>query len=118
MGTGEETRDFTFVEDIVDGTLRLGIIPEAVGGAFNLASEKETKIIDIANMVNKITGNDSGVKMVPKRDWDLITKRRASIEKATKVLGYQPKTGMNEGIKKVYEWIIQNRDRIERDAIF
>ena len=51
-GTGEETRDFTFVEDIVDGTLRLGILPEAVGDAFNLASETETKVIDIANMVN------------------------------------------------------------------
>jgi len=38
-GTGEETRDFTFVDDIVDGTLRLGVIPEAVGDAFNLASE-------------------------------------------------------------------------------
>jgi nucleoside-diphosphate-sugar epimerase len=35
-GTGEETRDFTFVDDIVDGTLRLGVIPEAVGDAFNL----------------------------------------------------------------------------------
>ncbi len=46
-GTGEETRDFTFVEDIVDGTLRLGVFPEAIGDAFNLASNKETRIADI-----------------------------------------------------------------------
>ena len=117
-GTGEETRDFTFVEDIVDGTLRLGIIPEAAGDAFNLASEQETKIIDIANIINKITGNESGVKLVPRRDWDLITKRRASIEKAGRVLGYRPGTDMKTGIQKVHEWIIQNRDRIERDARF
>ena len=41
-GTGEETRDFTFVDDIVDGTMRLGVMPEAVGEAVNLASETET----------------------------------------------------------------------------
>ena len=117
-GTGEETRDFTFVEDIVDGTLRLGVIPQAVGDAFNLASETETKVIDIANMVNEITGNHSGVELVSRRDWDKITRRRASIEKARKVLGYEPKTKIKDGIKKTYDWIIQNRDRIEKDASF
>ncbi|TDA41657.1 MAG: nucleotide sugar epimerase, partial [Thermoproteota archaeon] len=45
-GTGEETRDFTFVEDIVDGTLRMGVVEEAVGEAINLASETETRVID------------------------------------------------------------------------
>jgi len=117
-GTGEETRDFTFVEDIVDGTLRLGVVPEAIGDAFNLASNKETRIADIASMVNAITGNKSGIEMVARRDWDKITRRRASIDKASKVIGYQPEMNISEGIKKVYEWIIQNRDRIEKDARF
>ncbi len=117
-GTGEETRDFTFVEDIVDGTLRLGIFPEAVGDAFNLASETETRVIDIANMVNEITGNHSGVEFVARRDWDKITLRRASIEKATKVLGYKPKMTIEEGIKRVYNWIMGNRDKIEESARF
>jgi len=117
-GTGEETRDFTFVEDIVDGTLRLGIVPEAIGDAFNLASNKETRIADIASIVNAITGNESGIKMAARRDWDKITRRRASIDKASKVIGYQPEMNISEGIKKVYEWIIQNRDRIEKDARF
>ncbi len=117
-GTGEETRDFTFVDDIVDGTLRLGVIPAAVGDAFNLASETETRVIDIANIVNRLTGNESGIKMVPRRDWDLITRRRASIEKAGRVLGYKPTTNMEKGIKAAYDWIIQNREQIARDARF
>src|SRR4030042_2315787 len=79
MGTGEETRDFTFVEDIVDGTLRLGVYPEARGGAFNLASETETKVIEVANIINEITGNKAGIRFVAMRDWDKITRRRASI---------------------------------------
>jgi len=117
-GTGEETRDFTFVGDIVDGTLRLGVIPEAIGDAFNLASETETKIIDIANWVNDMTGNPSGVEFIPRRDWDKITLRRASIAKATSVLGYKPEVKMKDGIKLVYDWIIANRDNIEECARF
>ena len=112
-GTGEETRDFTFVDDIVDGTLRLGVIPKAVGDAFNLASETETKVIDIANMVNQLTGNDRGVELVARRDWDKITRRKASIEKARKILGYEPRMKMKGGIKKVYDWIVENSEEIE-----
>ncbi|MBN2462604.1 MAG: NAD-dependent epimerase/dehydratase family protein [Dehalococcoidia bacterium] len=117
-GTGEETRDFTYVDDIVNGTLRLGIVPEAVGDAFNLASETETKVIDIANMVNEITGNSSGVTFKPRRDWDQITRRKASIEKARKVLGYEPGTKIKDGVKKVYDWIVENQDNIEAYARF
>jgi UDP-glucose 4-epimerase len=117
-GTGDETRDFTYVEDIVAGTLLLGVVPGAVGDAFNLASETETKIKDIAAMVNEITGNDKGIELIPRRDWDKITRRRASIEKARKVLGYQPGMAMQDGIKKVYDWIIENKDLIEASARF
>jgi len=117
-GSGEETRDFTFVEDIVDGTLRLGVVPAAVGGAFNLASETETQIKDIADMVNELTGNTNGVVLVPRRDWDKITRRRASIDKARKVLGYAPKTKIPDGVKRVVDWIRENQDRIAATARF
>ena len=117
-GTGEETRDFTFVDDIIDGTLRVGVISEAVGDAFNLASETETRVMDIASMVNEITGNKGGVQFISRRDWDKITRRRASIEKAGKVLGYQPGTKMKEGIRRTYDWIVENRDKIESSASF
>ena len=117
-GTGEETRDFTYVEDIIDGTLRLGVISEAVGGAFNLASETETRVIDVANKINQLTGN-KGTNFVHRRDWDRITRRRASIEKARRILGYEPKTDMlKTGIKKTLDWFLANRDRIEISAKF
>lgn len=117
-GTGDETRDFTFVDDIVDGTLRLGVVPEAIGDAFNLASETETKIMDIANMVNEITGNHNGVELVSRRDWDKITRRRASIEKAGKILGYKPRMKIENGIKETFNWIMENRDKIEASNRF
>jgi nucleoside-diphosphate-sugar epimerase len=113
-GTGEETRDFTFVEDIVDGTLRMGVVKEAVGEAVNLASETETKVIDLANWINELSGNEAGIVFKPRRDWDKVVKRRASIEKARRLLGYKPKTGMKTGLNKTYEWVRENQERIER----
>ena len=69
-------------------------------------------------MVNEITGNHNGVKFVSRRDWDKISRRRASIEKAGRVLGYQPKTEIKDGIKKTFDWIMENRGRIESSARF
>jgi nucleoside-diphosphate-sugar epimerase len=117
-GTGEETRDFTFVEDIVDGTLKMGVVEEAVGEAVNLASETETRIIDLANWINELTGNDAGVVFKPRRDWDKVVRRRASIEKARKILGYEPKTDIKVGLEITYKWIVENKEKIEQDAIF
>jgi len=117
-GTGEETRDFTFVGDIVDGTLRMGVIKEAVGEAINLASETETRIIDLASWINEITGNKAGIISRPRRDWDKAVRRRASIEKARKILGYEPKTDMKTGLRKVYEWFRENWENIKASARF
>jgi len=117
-GTGEETRDFTFVEDIVDGTLRMGGVKEAVGEAVNLASETETRVVDLANWINELAGNEAGIVFGPRRDWDKVVKRRASIEKASKILGYEPKVDIRTGLKRTYEWVLENKERIERVAKF
>ena len=117
-GTGEETRGFTYVEDIIDSTLRMGVIKEAMGDAINLASGKETKIIDLAKMINEITGNKAGIIFRPRRDWDKVIRRRASIEKARKILGYEPKTEIREGLTKVYKWFKENWENIKRSVKF
>jgi UDP-glucose 4-epimerase len=117
-GTGEETRDFTYVDDIVDGTLRLGVVPEAVGEAINLASETETKIIDVANWVNEITGNRAGIIYGERRDWDKSVRRRASIEKARRLLGYEPKGNVKDNLRKVFGWLSEKRDLIEGSVNF
>ncbi len=118
MGTGEETRDFTFVDDIVEGILRAGVIQEAVGEAINLASETETKIINLANLINRLLGDSNGIKFVERRNWDRIIRRRASINKARKILGYNPQTDIETGVQKTIDWFLENKDRIEASARF
>jgi nucleoside-diphosphate-sugar epimerase len=117
-GTGEETRDFSYVEDIVDGTLRMGFVKEAVGEAINLASESETRVSDLAKWINELAGNDAGIVFKRRRGWDKVERRRASIEKARKILGYEPNTDIETGLKKTYEWILENKDKIEASASF
>lgn len=117
-GTGEETRDFTYVGDLVDGILRAGYFEKAVGEAINLASGREIKIIDLANLVNKLTANKGGVRFAERRKWDTKPRLLASIDKAKKMIGYEPKTDFEEGIKNTIKWFEENWDLIEKSADF
>ncbi|MCI0528510.1 MAG: SDR family NAD(P)-dependent oxidoreductase, partial [Nitrospira sp.] len=98
-GTGEETRDFTYVGDIVDGLLRVGVFESAIGQEFNLASGTETRIMDLARMINEATGNTAGIQHAQRRKWDIKSRRLASIDKANKLLGYEPQTPFKAGLQ-------------------
>ncbi len=117
-GTGEETRDFTYVSDIVDGLLKMGISEKAVGQAINLASNRETKIHDLANWINELVKNDSGIEYKERRDWDRISKRCASIDKAKEILGYESKITVQEALPIILKWFEENRENIEKSARF
>lgn len=117
-GTGKETRDFTYVDDIVDGLLRAAAKKEAIGQDLNLASGKETTIIELAHLVNKLTKNTKGVKFIAKRKWDTKDRLCASIEKASKVIEYKPRTTFDQGIKNAIKWFKENWEKIEKDAEF
>lgn len=117
-GTGEETRDFTYVEDIVDGLLRLGYYKEAIGEAFNLAAGRETKIIFLADTINKLVGNNAGVKYLSRRKWDTKPHILASNIKAKEKLGFNPNPNLEKGLKITIKWFKDNWDNIERAASF
>lgn len=117
-GTGEETRDFTYVGDIVDGLLRAGVMESAIGQEFNLASGKETRIIDLAHMINEMTGNKAGIRFVQRRKWDTKSRLLASIDKARALIGYEPRTPLEVGIQNTIQWFRDNWERIEMEARF
>ena len=81
-GTGNETRDFTYVLDLVQGLIKAAYYKDAIGQAFNLASGKETKIKDMIKMVNKATGNKTKITRFPARKWDTKKRLLASIDLA------------------------------------
>ena len=117
-GNGTETRDWTYVEDIVDGLLRMGIKEEAIGEAINLGSGHDHHVKDMAEMINGLTGNKSGIKYTERRDWDVKTSLLSSIEKAQNILGYKPKMGFKDGLKKTHQWFIDNWENIAGSVEF
>lgn len=117
-GSGEETRDFTFIDDIVEGILLAGTASEAIGQTFNLGACIETEIIELADLVNKLCSNPAGVLNTPRRGWDSIARRRASIDKAKRLLGYEPRIRIEEGLMQTVHWFNANWDLIRRDARF
>ena len=117
-GDGTETRDWTYVGDIVQGLLTMGIKEQAIGEAFNLGAGKEQRVIDMANLVNELTNNPAAIRYAPRRDWDVKTRLLSCITKAEKKLGYKPKMKFKDGLKQVHVWFEENRANIEKSAEF
>ena len=117
-GDGTETRDWTFVEDIVSGLLAMGIEEEAIGEAINLGSGQDHRVIDMANRVNELTGNTEGIAYAPRRNWDAKTKLLSSIDKAKDILGYKPTTSFDDGLIRVHKWFTDNWENIDACAEF
>lgn len=117
-GDGSETRDFTYVDDITYGLMAMGTVEKAVGEAINLGSAHETPIARVAEIINDLTGNKAGIRYAPRRDWDKKTHLLSSIEKARRILGYNPQTRFEHGMKQVHHWFVENWNEIERSAEF
>ena len=104
FGTGEQTRDFTFIDDTIEACVRA----MALEGCeiINIANEKEYQIRDVAIMIKEICESDSEIKFIeaPKKRYDYEVGRRiGSSGKLKKLTGYQPLTDLDEGLKSILE---------------
>lgn len=117
-GDGSETRDWTYVGDIVNGLLAMGLEDKAIGKAINLGSGTEHKVVDMARMVNDLAGNDAGIKFVERRDWDVKKRLCSSINRARSILDYEPTVPFEDGLNKVHSWFSHNWTDIQNCAEF
>jgi len=102
-GTGEATRDFIYVDDIVKG-LQLSAVYGKPGDVYNLASGKETSILNLAKTINELSNNPSGVIFNPARQWDHSGRRFGSTEKSRKELAFTAEVELHDGLKNTIEW--------------
>jgi nucleoside-diphosphate-sugar epimerase len=112
-GSGRETRAFTFVEDVVDGLLRAATGDDIEGEVFNIASERETSVIELAETISELTDNQAGVMLDEARHWDKCARVQVSTEKARRALGYHAATELRDGLTRTVAWFIDQWDRIE-----
>ena len=117
-GDGKMTRDFTFVMDIVLALMQAGCSEKAIGEEINIASGNEIEILHLAEIINKLTENKSGIIYKNRRKWDTKSRLLASIDRAKKLLGYEPQTSFEDGILKTVRWFKLNWNAINRDAEF
>ncbi|AWQ03314.1 NAD-dependent epimerase/dehydratase family protein [Bordetella bronchiseptica] len=111
---GNASRDFIFVEDMARGLIACALKGEA-GEVYNLATGRETTILDLATLINEFADNAAPLDLRPARDWDRSGKRFASTEKAAEVLGFTAQIDIREGIRRTVLWTTENRDLIERN---
>ena len=117
-GTGEETRDFTYVSDIVHGLVAMGISESLVGLSVNLGSGRETTIGTLAEIINAEIGNKAGLHYVPRRKWDLQLRRQASTTRAEELISSMPRTSLRNGLVETIRWFREHWDLIQKDARF
>ena len=106
-GDGMQTRDFIYVEDLCDCIQRAATADGIGGEVFQVAIGAETSILDLAELVKKVTGAESEISFEPKRAGE-IYKSWADISKARRVLGFDPQIDLEEGITRTVDWYRQN----------
>jgi UDP-glucose 4-epimerase len=98
-GSGEQTRDFVHVDDVVQANLRAATT-DAVGEAYNVGCGTETTVSALAEKIRALTGGDAEITHVDRRPGD-IDDSLADISKARERLGYEPTVGLDEGLDSV-----------------
>ena len=106
---GQQTRCFTYVADAVEGTMRAATAREAAGRVFNIGSDREMTINELAELIVALTGSDSEVEHVPYAqaygsDFEETRRRVPDVGRAREVLGFEAQTPFEEGLRRTLEW--------------
>jgi nucleoside-diphosphate-sugar epimerase len=102
-GDGEQTRDFTYISNVVDGVLRACDAPKAAGEVINVATGTRISLNELLRTMSRILGTDPQAIYLDGRAGD-VRDSQADITKARQILGYVPLVPLEEGLAKTIEW--------------
>ena len=110
-GNGSTARDYTYIDDIIDGILKSVLYLESRAKVFEIINLGENEVVTLSEMLSeleKALGKSANKKMLPMQAGDVL-KTNADITKAKTLIGYEPTTNFQNGIKKFVEWFLGNR---------
>jgi UDP-glucose 4-epimerase len=112
-GDGKQTRCFTFVSDTVEGTVRAGGRDEAIGQVFNIGSQREVSIAELARQVRDHLGSKSEISPEPyerayPKGFEDTRRRVPDVTKAREVLGFEAKVDFADGLARTLQWCREN----------
>ena len=117
---GCQTRCFTYIDDTVRGTILAGTVPGAIGRVFNIGSNRETEIKELAKMICNLIGSDSEIVHVPYENvfgenFEETRRRVPDVRRAQEVLGFRAETPLEQGLEKTIDWFRQvwPRERLD-----
>jgi nucleoside-diphosphate-sugar epimerase len=103
FGDGEQSRDFNFVENVVEANLLACEAPNCAGRVFNIGTGGRFTLNDTVKLLEKLSGKKATVKYEAPRAGDILHSQ-ADITEARKMLGYNPKITFEEGMRRTWEW--------------
>jgi len=108
-GDGTQMRCFCYVGDTVSGLLKLSEEPKADGEVFNLGSDTEISIQELAKLIISLTKSESKIEFVPyeqayEKGFEDIERGKPSLSKIADVIGYEPKVGLEEALRRTIEY--------------
>jgi UDP-N-acetylglucosamine/UDP-N-acetyl-alpha-D-glucosaminouronate 4-epimerase len=103
-GDGQQSRDFTFVADVVRANLLAAEAPGVSGKVFNVACGRRTSLLDLIGLMNKLLGTDILPSYRDPRPGD-VRHSQADISRARTELGYEPRTDIEQGLRRCLEWM-------------
>jgi UDP-glucuronate 4-epimerase len=108
-GDGSTSRDYTYIDDIVQGILAAIQYDKTEFEIINLGNNYSVPLNNLINLIELTTGKKAIIEHLPEQPGD-VSKTFADISKAKKLLGYNPGTKLDDGLKKFYNWFLQNED--------
>jgi nucleoside-diphosphate-sugar epimerase len=102
-GDGRQTRDFTYVGDVVRGVLLCCEKPNVAGEVINVAVGGRISLLELVATLQKILGTDASPTFGPTREGD-VRDSQADISKARRLLGFEPSTSLEDGLRQTVEW--------------
>jgi UDP-glucose 4-epimerase len=103
-GDGNQTRDFTYIDDAVAATLLAVTTDRAIGEVFNVGTGVETRVNELVALMTRIIGVDVAPVHSDRRDVDNIRRRVVNIEKTRRALRWVPEVTLEEGLRRTVEW--------------
>jgi UDP-glucuronate 4-epimerase len=108
-GDGSTSRDYTFVDDTVQGIIAAMQYDKSDFEIINLGNNYSISLKELIAAIEDVTGKKAMIEQLPEQQGD-VPKTFADIHKAKKVLGYNPQTSLQEGLKKFYQWFRENEE--------
>jgi nucleoside-diphosphate-sugar epimerase len=112
-GTGRESRDFTFVDDLIDLMIAAALSPSKDGEIYNGGTGFRTEILNMAEIIKEVTGSTSNIVFKPARNWDKVKDRLSDTSKSAAELSYAPSVKIREGLEKTIKWYKDNYDKVK-----